>query len=316
MIQKLTLATCLTLAASTTVHAEFAVELGGPATGYAALSNFKNSSSQNGIEGLDANGDFNPNHNGLPDYPNYQMANGNFTAIIASPLDAGSDYSDFANFGSGFTGPTFTVNNQTVSQANFSRLSAGRISFDNSLYSTVGNVNIPVADLSFDFNTFEWDGVVDAEPRSNFQLPNAPIDVSPFSPVFTKFNDGSGAGNAQVYYLISIDNVTGDGLTFVDGELTDIDFAGDITVDAFVAPFAAFGSFEYTGTLTADGLGYEFNVSGTDTLAFFSNTNFLMNRSGTAVLVPEPAALALLGLGGLITLARRRRRGEDFDEQG
>jgi len=45
------------------------------------------------------------------------------------------------------------------------------------------------------------------------------------------FNDGVGAGNAQLYYEISIDNVTGSGLTFVNGELTDMDFTGDVTIN-------------------------------------------------------------------------------------
>ncbi|MEM9585956.1 MAG: hypothetical protein AAGA03_01640, partial [Planctomycetota bacterium] len=209
------------------------IDLGGPATGYFAVSNFKNSSTQNGIEGKDSNGNFDPSHNGLPDFANYQMANGNYTAVIASPLSAGSDYTAFGSFGSGtFNGDPIQINNQVVSQPDFSTLSVGRI--DYAPITGVGTEVVSVANLTFDFNTFEWDGSVTAEPRSNFQLPNAPINISPLSPVYTPFNDGSGAGNAQLFYDVSIDNVTGSGVTFQDGNLVSMDISGDVTIDAFV----------------------------------------------------------------------------------
>lgn len=287
------------------------VDLGGPASGYVAAFNFKNSGTQNGIEGKDTDGNFNPNHNGLPDYPNFQIPvgftnAGVYTAIITSPLAAGADYSAIsADF---YGGAPITINNQVNSQADFSTLSAGRIDFDNALVTGVGTEIVPVTALTFDFNTFEWDGVVDAEPRSNFTLANPapPIMISPFSPVYTEFNDGSGSGNAQLFYLISIDNVSGTGLTFQDGDLVSMDFTGDLSISGFVAPFAGFGSLDYTGTFSASGLGYAFDVTGTDSLAFFSGVNLLANRTGTAALVPEPAAAILVVAGVTCCLGRRR----------
>lgn len=294
--------------ACTTAQAERVVSLGGPATGYVALFNAKNSTTQNGIEGKDPSGNFNPNHNGLPDYPNFQIptdppGTGVFTAVIASPLLAAADYTPISD--EFFGGDPIVYNNQNRNQSDAAALSAGEIGYDNQLVPAVGNVTIPVSQLTFDFNTFIWDGVVDAEPRSNFTLPTAPIAISPFSPVYTEFNDGSGAGNAQFFYDITISNVTGSGLTFEDGVLTSMDIAGDINIDAFVAPFAGFGSLNYTGSFTASGLDYAFDVSGTDSLAFFSNLSLLMNRAGTAAVVPEPASCVLLA-ATVFGLARRR----------
>ncbi|MEM1330936.1 MAG: hypothetical protein AAGG07_10275 [Planctomycetota bacterium] len=288
------------------------IDLGGDATGYIAALNFKNSSTQNGIEGKNSDGTFNPNHNGLPDYANFQIPSGFqnagvWTAIIASPLSAGADYSPISD--AFYGGADIGFNNQAVTQADASSLSSGRIDYDNSLISGSGQEFIPVSELSFDFNTFEWDGVVDAEPRSNFQLSNAPINISPLSPVYTEYNDGSGSGNAQLFYQISIDNVTGNGLTFQDGELVSMDFSGDLTIDAFVAPFAGFGSLSYTGTFSASGLGYAFDVAGTDTLAFFSGVNLLANRAGTAAVIPAPGVLAPVSIMAGLAGAARRRRG-------
>ncbi|MEM1166490.1 MAG: hypothetical protein AAGI30_09405, partial [Planctomycetota bacterium] len=187
---------CIAAAASTADASNF-VDLGGPATGYLATVNFKNSSTQDGIEGKNADGTFNPNHNGLPDYANFQIPDGftnagAWTAIIASPLATTNDYSDIID--EFYGGQSVTINNQATTQSDFDTLSAGRIDYDNALVAATGTSTVSTADLSIDFNTFEWDGVVDAEPRSSFTASFAPINISPFSPVYTEFNDGSGAG--------------------------------------------------------------------------------------------------------------------------
>ncbi|MEM9754300.1 MAG: hypothetical protein AAF916_13085, partial [Planctomycetota bacterium] len=183
------------------------IDLGGPATGFVAVNNFKNSSSQNGIEGLDSNGNFNPGHNGLPDYPNFQIPVGGtnagvFSAVIASPQSTANDYAT-ALSNAFYGGASVVVNNQTITEPAAATLSAGRIDFDNALVTGTGIETVPVTALNFDFNTFAWDGTVDpavtGDPRSNFST--APLNVSPFSSVFTPFNDGSGSGNAQLYYL-------------------------------------------------------------------------------------------------------------------
>ncbi|MEM1412711.1 MAG: hypothetical protein AAGH19_10175, partial [Pseudomonadota bacterium] len=285
----------------TAAHAApVAIELGGEATGFIAVSNFKNSSTQDGIEGKDTNGDFNPAHNGLPEYPNYQIPVGStnegvFTAIIASPQSSESDYASL--FSVEFHGgANLTVSNSLITQSDFSTLSAGTLTYDDANVIPTGTSTIAAADISVDLNTFEWDGNVTPEvtgdSRSSFDGPFAEsgagngIFVSPFSPVFTPYNDGSGAGNAALYYQIAVDSVNGAGLTFTDGVLTDIDLQIDIEVSLFVAPFATFGSLDFPGTLNVDGDSYTFDVSGTGTLAIFSGVNLLMNRQGTGLLPP------------------------------
>ncbi len=266
------------------------VDLGGAASGYLAISNAKNSTTQEGIEGIS---------NGLPEYPNYQMANDLWTAIIASPLDAGADYADFANFSTGFGGSSFTVNNQVTTQPDASTLSAGRIHFDNSLVSGSGTEVVGVGDLSFDFDTYRHDG-----SRGG---PNGYI--SPFSPLFTPYNDGSGFGNAAFYYNISVSNLTGTGLTFQDGSLLSMDVLGDLSVQTTSGVNLDL-STAYTGTLTLSGLGYTFDVNQQQDIPFiFTDVNMIFNRSGIASVVPEPSASGLVfGLIGLAMAATRRRR--------
>lgn len=303
------LAYSLLLLAASAQAATVSIELGGPATGFLAINNFKNSATQDGIEGNNPDGTFNPDHNGLPEYPNFQIPpgftnEGVWSAVIASPQSSASDYA--SAFSSTFYGDTaLTVNNQDITQPDFSTLSAGVIEYDDSLVSLTGTSIIPVGDLSFDFNTFAWDGnvtpAVTGDPRSNFDAPYADpgneIMISPFSTVFTPYNDGSGSGNAQVFYQISLSNVTGNGLTFTDGVLTDMDIQGEVLIEMFVAPFFAFGSADFTGTFATSGLGYAFEVSGTETLAFFSGINLLMNREGIVVPPNSAAVTASVGVG-------------------
>ncbi|MDM4019041.1 PEP-CTERM sorting domain-containing protein [Roseiconus lacunae] len=300
--------------------AETIIELGGPATGYLAISNFKTSGTQNGIEGKDSMGNPDPSHNGLPDYANYRMADGRYSAIIASPQSTSSDYSAFANFASGtFNGAPISINNQNITDSNFSTMSAGQISFDSSLITGSGIENVDVGALTFNFDTYNWDGTTngDGGPYTVGGVPSNPFPISPFSTVYSEHNDGSGAGNASTIYNVSLSNVTGTGLTFEDGILTSMDLDGDLSVlmrignIPFQDPPNAFTSTTFTGDFTASGLNYAFNVEQTQSVAIFSGINMVFNRSGIASVsaVPEPSSLVSLGLiFGVVGLRRHRRK--------
>ncbi|MEM0966053.1 MAG: hypothetical protein AAGJ81_07905 [Verrucomicrobiota bacterium] len=296
------------------LSAQTYVDLGGPATGSFAIIGVKSSSTQNGIEGKDSFGNPTVGHNGLPDYPNFQQpGGGNWSAIIASPLDASSDYSGL--FSSFFpSDPAPTVNNQTETQPDAASLSAGRIEF--TPVSGVGLQVISVGDLTFVFDTYTWDGsingdggdAVDPDAENTAVVSGGPFQISPLSPVYTPYNDASGFGNAAVIYNISVSNPTGTGLTFQDGVLTSMDITADLSVQARLAQNLVF-PVTFTGTFSASGLSYSFDVA--DTQLGFS---LYSDRKGNVTVVPEPSSfgIALAALAGLWTGLRRKKsfRGE------
>ncbi|MEM7791933.1 MAG: hypothetical protein AAF546_11075 [Verrucomicrobiota bacterium] len=313
--------TCLTLSATASINY---IDLSGPATGGFNIHNAKNSSTQNGIEGKNPDGSFNSSHNGLPDYANFQIPDGFtnagvYTAIINSPLDASYDYSNMLNH---FYGdPGIQVNNAGNTQPGVSSFSAGRIDYDNSLVTGIGTETVGVSNLTLDFNTFEWDGNINGDGGANglptpgpdadnpWVVSGGPYMISPFSPVYTIYNDSSGAGNAAFFYYISASNITGSGLTFVDGVLTSMDISADLEVDLRIGQAPAFGPNTITGSFTASDLEYEFDVKGTKSVAFFTGINLYADRTGTASVVPEPSSFALFAGLICLTIPLIRRRG-------
>ncbi|MEM1166177.1 MAG: hypothetical protein AAGI30_07785, partial [Planctomycetota bacterium] len=113
--------------------------------------------------------------------------------------------------------------------------------------------------------------------------------------------------NAQFFYQISIDNLSGTGLSFEDGDLVSMDLSGDVTVSLFLAFNNATPLVTTAGTFTASGLDYAFDVTGSGGFGPFSGTNILMNRAGTASVIPAPASLMALAPAGAAALGRRRR---------
>lgn len=288
------------------------ITLGGPATGYLAVSNMKNAVDQAGILGS----------NGLPSYPYYvipagQTNAGRYTAVIASPQFAGADYSPLYAYG-GVNPGDVTVNNLTITDANYSTMSAGLIGFDSSLLTGAGIETIGVSSLTFNLNTYQWDGKTASGWDTNSPIPwksaangwdmeAGTIGISPFSPVYTDYNYGGGAGNAAGFYTITLSNVTGGGLTFQDGTLTSMDIDADLSVVMRIGNFPTLGSLPFEGTFSADGLNYTFALDDTNSVAVFSNVHMIMNREGTASVVPEPSSVLLLSLGLAAAVARRRR---------
>ncbi|MEM9366168.1 MAG: hypothetical protein AAGD07_09235 [Planctomycetota bacterium] len=324
----------LFLAVSPVARAEY-IDLGGPATGFLAVSNLKSSATQNEIEAKNPDGSFNPSHNGLPDYPNFEVpagfnGAGLYTAIIASPQSTANDYSTFLN--TFFPGTSPTINNQIVTQSDASTLSAGRIDYDAAPFLDInGNGVVPISALTFDLNTFEWDGSLNGDggftglptPGPNADNPasvaGGPFMISPFSPAPTIYNDSNGFGNAAIFYEIAVTPTAGSGLTFVNGELVSMDITGDLLVglklgQAPAFPAVLFGQGEDAnpkGTFTASGLDYQFDLVDTESAVIFNGINMLFNRAGTASVVPAPTVgLGLAQLLASALLMRRRRRRE------
>lgn len=303
------------------------IDLSGPATGYVALQNIKNGPTQNDIEGRYTSGPNigqpNPNHNGLPDYPNFQIPSGysnagSYSAIVASPQSTTANYA--ADFSNAFYGGTsLTVNNQTVADSNYSTMSAGLISFDDSGLTGIGLETIPVGSLTFNFDTYLWNG----KTASGWDVDTeGPSYISPFSPVYTDYNDGSGAGNAGAIYNLSLSNITGTGLTFMNGQLTSMNISADLNLllryaqfyQPLDSPDLTAASATFTGSFSATGMNYEFDLADTQSLGeifpgfyFFENVHMLMNREGTASVIPEPSGIAVAGMTLLGLIARRRR---------
>lgn len=214
---------------------------------------------------------------------------------------------------------SLVIPEQFTTQSDYSSLSAGTITYDDSVLTGVGTEYIAAGDLALNFNN------------------------AGFSPFFSPYNTGGGNGNFQVATILKASDVTGTGLTFTDGVLSSIDLDANLqiiaqlwspaqgqahanlpTVDDIVEfpPFVTARPFE--GSFSISGNTYTFDVNGQGGVTFIVDDSryatIAFNRTGTidaVVAVPEPstyammgAGLAVLGLGAL----RRRRAAEDLKE--
>ncbi len=107
--------------------------------------------------------------------------------------------------------------------------------------------------------------------------------------------------SAGTQYDFSFDLWGESGTAIIDVELT-----GPATIKLFddTSSSGTNGVYETKSTQFTPAVG------GSYTLSFFTDVNNGDNHAwvDNAILIPEPATLAMLGLGGVITLARRRRR--------
>ncbi|MEM7083144.1 MAG: dockerin type I domain-containing protein [Pseudomonadota bacterium] len=185
------------------------------------------------------------------DYPYYFDANsGLYVMLVAEPLSEASVYAEEA---------IFTVENKTITDADFGFFDFGLMSYDDALVSATGQSIVGPSDL-----TFELDGT----------------DVSP---IFGPRNPNNEFGWS---YRLSVANVTGSGLTFEGGQLVSIDLLGDIVVSVFFAdqfeitpPFTESGSFRIAGNQLVFDLDQTQDL--TTPLGLISDSRMVFNRSGT-----------------------------------
>lgn len=260
------------------------VDLAGQnGTGYSAMIGFKGSTSKAAADAWN--------------YAYYQDANGIYRAITATPLSTDSDYSAYLPAGA-------VVQGKDVTSADFATMSAGSISYDESVLTGVGVETIGVGALTLSINS------------------------KGFSPFYNGYNTGSGFGDHPWNYNITASGLAGSGLTFTNGVLTsiDLDAALSITIRAGESAFYVYNlggpatvPAVLSGSLSISGDSYAFNVRDTGTYAFALQPsgltlNYVINRAGdisAVTAVPEPGTYALMaaGLAVMGLFARKRRLG-------
>ncbi len=180
--------------------------------------------------------------------------------------------------------------------ADFADSDIGGFDFDAGLVTGVGVEVVGVNDLTLNLDGAEFEST----NRTNLN----PADVGPFGP------DGrSNRNEFSNAVTLTPSNLSGTGLTFVDGVLTSIDLTADVSVFAAQDAFGGLGGFTGDGTLTFSNNTFTFDID--DFSSGFVSARLILNRTATidavgTYVIPEPASLALLGLTGLMVLRRRR----------
>jgi len=228
------------------------------------------------------------------DYPYYfNTEKGLWDIIIAGKLSKDSVYAEELAGN--------TVYNKSITDADFSQAALGSLTYDDALVSASGTSVISVDD---------------------FALSLSASDYSPFGTPRNVNNEFSW------FYEIKASNLRGNGLTFVDGVLTNIDLKADIHVDVIFATTilgqvytqASTPGFFQSDALVIDGNSFAFffdviadqDVPVSENL--LTNSHMVLNRSGTidqvqVAPVPLPAsALLMLPALGALGVVRRRRR--------
>ncbi|MCG8317571.1 MAG: hypothetical protein MI976_30505 [Pseudomonadales bacterium] len=205
-----------------------------------------------------------------------------YQSIAAVPLSEDASYSEESSY---------EVLGKDITSDNFATLSAGAISFDDGLLTGAGIEIIDTSSLTL------------------------AINGEGFSPYHSDYNSGSGIGDFPFNYGITASNVSGTGLTFIDGTLTSVDLTADISVSVQLGELGFYLGNTYDGSLSIAGANYAFDLDVTqDTsspLGPLSDTHMVFNRAGTIAAVspvPEPSFYAMFLSGFLILGAMFRRR--------
>ncbi|MEM1210173.1 MAG: hypothetical protein AAGI54_12995 [Planctomycetota bacterium] len=188
------------------------------------------------------------------------------------------------------TGATFV--DGFTEDADFHDFDIGTLSYDDSTLTGVGTEFIAASDITLALDGSDFEAI----NRTDLDFSTTGInDSPPFGP------EGRSNGNEAANSVsLSASGLSGDGLTFVDGKLTSMDFTGTLTVT--VSPAAGAGPLDVTatGTVTFSGLDFAFDVDTIFSNFFVSNGRGILNRSGT---IDLPLLLGDFNHDGLLTIA-------------
>jgi hypothetical protein len=217
-------------------------------------------------------------------YPYYFDAAQNlWVTIVAEKLSAASVYAQESSF---------TVKNKGLTDADFGNVKLGSVTYADGALSGVGT---------------------EVLAPGQFTLALAADDYSP-KPKARNVNN-----EFNWTYSLTPGNLSGTGLTFVDGMLASMDFSADMKVElnfngATNPPFRLSPGWSQAVALVFEGNRFAFDMDVTagqsGILGTIDNVRLQFNRAGTLVEItpiPEPSTYALLALGALLLTARVRQ---------
>lgn len=188
---------------------------------------------------------------GYPYFENVALAP-NFTwdVIVAEPLSASSIYAQEQNF---------EVKNTDETDADFADFNLGTIEYDETLITGTGTEVISPDELTIN------------------------IDTSEFDPMTSERNINN---EFSWTYGITLSNVQGNGLTFIEGQVSSIDLVADVTVDVFFLGNESFKfdpafTQEAAFTIVTDLVTFDLDITqdSQSLLGSVENARMVLNRS-------------------------------------
>lgn len=247
--------------------------------------------------------------NGPPSRDHTSSGNGNSHGFAYFQYAYHPDNPDAFNDYDGFWSiivSSHTVANPAYYQSLLQK--AGAVAYDNlTLTTQVLHPNpgaFDIGSLTYDTNRLTGIGTEILDP-TKFELTISRADYS-----FNVLNESTAPGTWTGYpyyywgidnYTLSISNISGEGLTFVNGVLTTMDFQANVRITSPMAP-----NVTWDGTLSFDGLNFVFNINESEFVNGFGDLHIVMDRAGTISLIPEPTTGLLLAIGCFAITLRRR----------